>query len=111
MMVNSAESCLSIGPRRDGYVVGGRAGPVETRNDRSHSLFIGVISYPAPRYAGAVVLEEGSGGLTSAAAIGRDILVAAIGRYPEQLTSGPLETAYVRSQFRGDWVGKEPEIW
>lgn len=111
MMVNAVENGSISGARVDGYVVGGKTGTAEIGNDRSHSLFIGFIGDPEPRYAVAVVLEEGSGGLTSAVAIGRDILVATIGRYPEQLTSGPLETAYVRSQFRGDWVGKEPEIW
>jgi penicillin-binding protein A len=111
MMVNAVENGSIGGARADGYVVGGKTGTAEIGNDRSHSLFIGFIGDPEPRYAVAVVLEEGSGGLTSAVAIGRDILVAAIGRYPEQLTSGPLETAYVRNQIHGARVGKEPEIW
>lgn len=111
MMVNAVENGSIGGARVDGYVVGGKTGTAEIGNDRSHSLFIGFIGDPEPRYAVAVVLEEGSGGLTSAVAIGRDILVAAIGRYPEQLTSGPLETAYVRSQIHGARVGKESEIW
>jgi penicillin-binding protein A len=111
MMVNAVENGSITNARVDGYVVGGKTGTAEIGNDTSHSLFIGFIGNPEPRYAVAVVLEEGSGGLTSAVAIGRDILLSTIRRYPEGTASIPQEAAYVRNQ-NGRWImGKSPQIW
>jgi penicillin-binding protein A len=111
MMVNAVENGSITNARVDGYVVGGKTGTAEIGNDTSHSLFIGFIGNPEPRYAVSVVLEEGSGGLTSAVAIGRDILLSTIQRYPEGTATIPQEAAYVRSQ-NGRWImGKSPQIW
>jgi peptidoglycan glycosyltransferase len=111
MMVNAVENGSITNAYVDGYVVGGKTGTAEIGNDTSHSLFIGFIGDPEPRYAVAVVLEEGSGGLTSAVAIGRDILVGAIQRYPDVSAWEPLEVAHVRSQIPAPSLGKPPTIW
>jgi penicillin-binding protein A len=110
MMVNAVENGSITNARVDGYVVGGKTGTAEIGNDISHSLFIGFIGDPNPRYAVAVVLEEGSGGLNSAVAIGRDMLLATIQRYPNESAWKPLEVAYVRSQFEASSLGKTPKI-
>lgn len=111
MMVNAVENG-SIGQAYvDGYVIGGKTGTAEVGNDTSHSLFIGFIGDPEPRYAVAVVLEEGSGGLTSAVAIGRDILVQAMQSLPEETLRGSLDMAYVRNQNAARALGKHPQIW
>lgn len=81
-MVNAVEAGSVQDARVGGYVVGGKTGTAETGDGEAHSLFIGFIGEPEPRYAIAVVLEGGYGGLNSAVAIGRDILVAAIERRP-----------------------------
>lgn len=81
-MVNAVEAGSVQDARVGGYVVGGKTGTAETGDGEAHSLFIGFIGEPEPRYAVAVVLEGGYGGLNSAVAIGRDILVAAIERRP-----------------------------
>jgi len=62
----------------NGYTVGGKTGTAETGDGSAHSWFIGFIGNEQPRYAVAVVLEGGSGGLVSAVTIGRDILYGAI---------------------------------
>jgi peptidoglycan glycosyltransferase len=111
MMINAVENGSITNARVDGYVVGGKTGTAEIGNDTSHSLFIGFIGDPEPRYAVAVVLEEGSGGLNSAVAIGRDMLVAAIQRYPDEVVIMGQERAYVRSQFAHPAVGKPSLIW
>lgn len=111
MMVYAVENGSIGNAYVDGYVIGGKTGTAEIGNDISHSLFIGFIGDPEPRYAVAVVLEEGSGGLTSAVAIGRDMLVATIRTLPEQIAWEPLEVAYVRSQKAAPNVGNRPGIW
>jgi penicillin-binding protein A len=111
MMVNAVQNGSITNAYVDGYVIGGKTGTAEIGNDTSHSLFIGFIGDPDPRYAVAVVLEEGSGGLTSAVAIGRDILVGTIQRYPRDAASKPLEVAYVRSQIPAPRLGKASVIW
>lgn len=61
-------------------------------NRRDHALFVGYGPFDAPRYAVAVVVEHGSGGSTTAAPIGRDILLRA-------LSDGvPPASAYPASQ-------------
>ena len=45
-------------------------------NKRDHALFIGFAPFNKPRYITAVVLEHAGGGSTSAAPIGRDLLIA-----------------------------------
>jgi cell division protein FtsI/penicillin-binding protein 2 len=62
----------------EGYRVGGKTGTAETGSGGAHSWFIGFIGDDDPRYAVAVVLEEGSGGLADAVGIGREVLVATI---------------------------------
>jgi peptidoglycan glycosyltransferase len=111
MMVYAVENGSIRNAYVDGYVIGGKTGTAEIGNDISHSLFIGFIGDPEPRYAVAVVLEEGSGGLTNAVSIGRDMLVASIQKGPEQLASEPLEVAYVRSQKATQIMGNRPQIW
>jgi len=80
MMVNAVNNGSITNAQVGGYVVGGKTGTAETGSGAAHSLFIGFIGNPEPKYAVAVVLEGGYGGQTSATAIGRDILVAAIER-------------------------------
>ncbi|HWV23976.1 MAG TPA: penicillin-binding protein 2 [Thermomicrobiales bacterium] len=82
MMVNAVDNGSIQNAKVGGYVIGGKTGTAETSDDRAHSLFIGFIGDPEPRYAVAVVLEGGYGGENSATAIGRDILVATIERRP-----------------------------
>jgi peptidoglycan glycosyltransferase len=82
MMVNAVQNGAIQHAQAGGYVVGGKTGTAETGDGEAHSLFIGFIGDPEPRYAVAVVLEGGAGGLNSAVAIGRDILVSTIERRP-----------------------------
>lgn len=82
MMVNAVNNGAIQHAQAGGYVVGGKTGTAETTDDRAHSLFIGFIGDPEPRYAVAVVLEGGYGGESSATIIGRDILVATMDRRP-----------------------------
>lgn len=61
-------------------------------NRRDHALFVAYAPFDAPRYAVSVVVEHGSGGSTTAAPIGRDILLRA-------LSDGvPPASAYPASQ-------------
>jgi penicillin-binding protein A len=78
MMVNAVTNGSVNGALTEGYVVGGKTGTAETGDGTNHSWFIGFIGDPEPRYAVAVVLEGGSGGLSSAVSIGRDVLVGTI---------------------------------
>ena len=45
-------------------------------NKRDHALFIGFAPFNKPKYITSVVLEHAGGGSTSAAPIGRDLLIA-----------------------------------
>jgi len=78
MMVNAVENGTVTRAQVDGYTVGGKTGTAETGDGSAHSWFIGFIGDDEPRYAVAVVLEEGSGGLADAVTIGRDMLYATI---------------------------------
>jgi peptidoglycan glycosyltransferase len=80
MMVDGVNNGSMTRAQAPGYVVGGKTGTAETGDGSAHSWFIGFIGEDgsAPRYAVAVTLEGGSGGLTSAVGIGRDILVASM---------------------------------
>lgn len=78
MMVNAVENGSVARAQSGGYTVGGKTGTAEIGDGSAHSWFIGFIGNDEPRYAVAVVLEEGSGGLGDAVAIGRDILTATI---------------------------------
>ncbi len=111
MMVNAVENGSIGNAYVDGYVIGGKTGTAETGSGTSHSLFIGFIGDPEPRYAVAVVLEEGSGGLNSAVAIGRDMLVATIQRPAASDADRALEAAYVRSRNTAPALGNQPQIW
>jgi peptidoglycan glycosyltransferase len=77
-MVNAVNNGSVSRAATTGYVVGGKTGTAETGDGSAHSWFIGFIGDGGdPRYAVAVTLEQGSGGLANAVGIGRDILVAA----------------------------------
>ncbi len=78
MMVNAVENGTVTRAQIDGYTVGGKTGTAETGDGSAHSWFIGFIGQEEPRYAVAVVLEQGSGGLADAVTIGRDILYATV---------------------------------
>jgi peptidoglycan glycosyltransferase len=78
MMVNAVNNGAVRGAQIPGYTVGGKTGTAETGDGTAHSWFIGFIGDDEPRYTVAVVLEGGSGGLSSAVSIGRDILQATI---------------------------------
>lgn len=82
MMINAVQNGSVTGAQAPGYVVGGKTGTAETGDGNAHSWFIGFIGEPDPRYAVAVVLEGGSGGLASAVQIGRDMLVGTIQARP-----------------------------
>lgn len=79
MMVGAVTNGSVSGATADGYRIGGKTGTAETGGGLAHSWFIGFIGADESRYAVAVVLEEGSGGLSDAVGIGRDILVSTIG--------------------------------
>ncbi len=78
MMVNAVENGTVTRAQIDGYVVGGKTGTAETGDGSAHSWFIGFIGDDEPRYAVAVVLEQGSGGHGDAVTIGRDMLYSTI---------------------------------
>jgi peptidoglycan glycosyltransferase len=84
MMVNAVENGTVTGAQVDGYTVGGKTGTAEIGDGSAHSWFIGFIGEDQPRYAVAVVLEEGSGGLANAVGIGRDVLYATITAPPPE---------------------------
>jgi peptidoglycan glycosyltransferase len=77
MMIDTVESGSVRAAQAPGYTVGGKTGTAETGTGTSHSWFIGFIGNPGeqPKYAVAVVLEEGTTGLAGPVGIGRDILV------------------------------------
>jgi peptidoglycan glycosyltransferase len=76
MMIDTVESGSVRSAQIDGYTVGGKTGTAETGSGSNHSWFIGFIGNPGeqPKYAVAVVLEEGTTGLAGPVGIGRDIL-------------------------------------
>ncbi len=76
MMIGAVSYGTVTGAQVSGYTVGGKTGTAEIGDGTVHSWFIGFIGDDEPRYAAAVVLEGGSGGLSSAVSIGRDILAA-----------------------------------
>lgn len=78
MMVGAVTNGSISGAAVDGYRIGGKTGTAETGSGSAHSWFIGFIGDDEPRFAVAVVLEEGGGGLSDAVATGRDMLVATI---------------------------------
>lgn len=82
LMQNAVELGALGGAYVPGYAIGGKTGTAETAGDVPHAWFIGFIGLPgeAPRYAVAVILEAGGGGGQVALPIGRDLLVAAMGR-------------------------------
>jgi peptidoglycan glycosyltransferase len=82
LMQNAVELGALGGAYVPGYAIGGKTGTAETAGEVPHAWFIGFIGLPgeAPRYAVAVILEAGGGGGQVALPIGRDLLVAAMGR-------------------------------
>ena len=84
MMINAVENGAVSGAAIDGYTVGGKTGTAETGDGGAHQWFIGFIGDEEPRYAVAVVLESGGGGLGSAVAIGRDMLLSTITAIPTE---------------------------
>jgi penicillin-binding protein A len=82
MMIGAVTFGTVAGAQVPGYTVGGKTGTAEIGDGTVHSWFIGFIGDEAPRYATAVVLEGGSGGLSSAVSIGRDVLATTISVAP-----------------------------
>ena len=82
LMQNAVELGALGGAYVPGYAIGGKTGTAETAGEVPHAWFIGFIGLPgeAPRYAVAVILEAGGGGGQVALPVGRDLLVAAMGR-------------------------------
>jgi peptidoglycan glycosyltransferase len=78
MMVAAVTDGFVSGALVPGYVVGGKTGTAETGAGEPHSWFIGFIGDPEPRYAVAVVLEQGGGELGAAVSIGQQMLASAI---------------------------------
>ncbi|HYJ12184.1 MAG TPA: penicillin-binding transpeptidase domain-containing protein, partial [Thermomicrobiales bacterium] len=74
MMIGAVTFGTVTGAQVAGYTVGGKTGTAEIGDGTVHSWFIGFIGEEAPRYATTVILEGGSGGLSSAVSIGHDIL-------------------------------------
>ena len=61
MMVDAVETGIASGAQVPGYRVGGKTGTAETGDGKApHAWFIGFIGDPEPRYAVAVVLENGA---------------------------------------------------
>jgi penicillin-binding protein A len=75
-VVNAVQNGSVQAAQVPGFVVGGKTGTAETGGEQPHSWFIGFIGDPEPRYAVAVVLEEGGTGLAGTVGIGRHMLVA-----------------------------------
>jgi peptidoglycan glycosyltransferase len=84
MMIDTVEDGSVQAAQVPGYTVGGKTGTAETSGETPHSWFIGFIGDEGgePRYAVAVVLEEGTTGLAGPVGIGRDILVLAMQEPP-----------------------------
>ncbi|MEZ4565367.1 MAG: penicillin-binding protein 2 [Thermomicrobiales bacterium] len=82
LMQNAVEFGALGGAYVPGYAIGGKTGTAETAGEIPHAWFIGFIGLPGepPRYAVAVIVEAGGGGGQVALPIGRDLLVAAMGR-------------------------------
>jgi peptidoglycan glycosyltransferase len=82
LMRNAVEFGGLGGAYVPGYAIGGKTGTAETAGEVPHAWFIGFIGLPgeAPRYAVSVIVEAGGGGGQVALPIGRDLLVAAMGR-------------------------------
>ncbi|MGB3330434.1 MAG: penicillin-binding protein 2 [Thermomicrobiales bacterium] len=74
MMVNAVQNGAVQAAITPGYTVGGKTGTAETGDGSIHSWFIGYIGQPDPRYAIAVVLEEGSDALGTSVNIGQAML-------------------------------------
>ena len=78
MMVAAVTDGSVSGAQVPGYVVGGKTGTAETGSGDPHSWFIGFIGDPEPRYAVAVVLEQGGAEIGAAVSIGQEMLASAI---------------------------------
>ncbi|TAF74968.1 MAG: penicillin-binding protein 2 [Alphaproteobacteria bacterium] len=75
--------------QKAGYEMAGKTGTAQVRRitirgqdqaripweQRHHALFVAYAPYQHPRYAAAIVIEHGGGGSSTAAPIGRDILL------------------------------------
>lgn len=84
MMIDTVTSGSVQAAQVPGYTIGGKTGTAETSSDVPHSWFIGFIGNPGEeaRYAVAVVIEEGTGELSTPVSIGRDILVQTMQESP-----------------------------
>jgi peptidoglycan glycosyltransferase len=78
LMIYAVDQGAVGGAAVPGYVVGGKTGTAEIEGSDPHSWFIGFIGDPQPRYAVAVVLEEGGGEIGAAVTIGQAMLAASI---------------------------------
>ncbi len=82
LMINDVENGYPSQAAIDGYVVGAKTGTAETNTALPHAWFIGFVGQSTPRYAVSVLLEYGGEGMDDALAIGREMLLATITKYP-----------------------------
>jgi peptidoglycan glycosyltransferase len=82
LMINNVENGYVNPAALDGYTVGAKTGTAETNTDLPHAWFIGFVGESTPRFAVSVLLEYGGEGTHDALAIGREILLATISKYP-----------------------------
>ncbi len=79
MMVDAVESGLIQAAQIPGIRVGGKTGTAEVTDQRPHSWFIGFAGESQPRFAVAVLLENGGRGQGTSLDIGREMLALATG--------------------------------
>ncbi|HEV2128586.1 MAG TPA: penicillin-binding transpeptidase domain-containing protein [Thermomicrobiales bacterium] len=86
MMIDTVASGSAQLAQVPDYTMGGKTGTAETSGEAPHSWFIGFIgdTDSEPRYAVAVVLEEGGTGLSGPIGMGRDMLVQAMQQMPSE---------------------------
>ena len=86
MMIAAVQNGSASGAAIDGYTVGGKTGTAETGGGSAHSWFIGFIGEgeSEPRYAVAVILENGNDTGRSATVAGRDVLLETIMSDPQE---------------------------
>src|SRR5206468_3888413 len=82
LMLESTKTGWANGAAIPGATVGGKTGTAETGLGTSHSWFIGFAGKDAtsPKYAIAVIVEEGGEGTRVALPMARKVLVAALAR-------------------------------
>jgi peptidoglycan glycosyltransferase len=80
------KSSVEIGYARPvalpGVTIGAKTGTAETPNGDPHSWFVAIAPVEQPRYAIAVIVENGGEGSRSALPVARQVLAAALGVQP-----------------------------